>query len=77
MHYQINIGKKHNTLKNLKRSGARRKTKPFNDRVLLREFEKHHLLNLQNAQNLLNLTPKTPISRRIFRLRLEEKIWNI
>ena len=55
VHYQINKVKKHKTLKNLKRSDLKRKTKPFNDRVLLREFKINHLLKLQSAPNILNL----------------------
>ena len=48
-------------------------TNTINDRVLLREFKKSHILKLQNAEKLLNMTLKTPISERIFRRRLVEK----
>lgn len=73
VHYQINKQKTHNTLRNLKRSGPKRKTTLADDRLLLREFKKNVLLKPQQAADILNLTAKTSISERTVRRRLKKE----
>jgi len=72
IYYQINKIKKHNTLRNLKRTGPKRKTNLDDDRVLLREFKKNVFLKPRQAADLYNSTAKTPISERTIRRRLKE-----
>lgn len=73
VHYQINKFKKYNDLINLRRSGAKRKTTPTEDRGLLREFKKNIFLKPQSAANNWNLTAKNTISERTVRRRLKEE----
>lgn len=72
IYYQINKFKKNNTLRNLKRTGPKRKTTLIDDRVLLREFKKNVFLKPRQAAELFNATAKTPISERTIRRRLKD-----
>lgn len=72
VHYQINKFKKHNDIQNLPRSGAKRKTTPTEDRVLLREFKKDIFLKPQSAANQWNLKANNSISECTVRRRLKE-----
>lgn len=72
VHYQINKLKKHKTVYNLPRLGAKRKITTNEDRILLLEFKENIHLKPQSAANEWNETANKTISQRSVRRRLKE-----